>query len=163
MKTSTIFALLFGLVSATQLAKRSCSTQCVEKVVQVGGCDANDFSCSCSRPGMIKQLQPCLEFACDTTALEDAKVAFVQKCQAAGVQVQFGEDHVTPGHHEMIRRDSVEEAGADSSERGTGTRARASATSGSPRPAQYTGGGVPREVAGSMLGLFAAVAAAAAI
>lgn len=42
----------------------------MEKVVQASGCDANDFSCSCSKPGMIKQLQPCLEFACDATALE---------------------------------------------------------------------------------------------
>lgn len=89
MKTSTIVALFFGLVSATLLDKRSCSvsllpfptilpvantsarqSQCVEKVVQVSGCAANDFSCSCSKPGMIKQLQPCLEFACDSTALE---------------------------------------------------------------------------------------------
>jgi hypothetical protein len=90
MKTSTIFALFAALVSATELDKRSCSVsslrllaprmkeheinvqqaQCVEKVVQASGCDANDFSCSCSKPGMIKQLQPCLEFACGATALD---------------------------------------------------------------------------------------------
>lgn len=45
-------------------------TQCVEKVIQTNGCETNDFSCSCSQPGMIKQLQPCLEFSCGTTALE---------------------------------------------------------------------------------------------
>lgn len=45
-------------------------SQCVEKVVQATGCEANDLTCSCLKPGMIKQLQPCLEFACETTALE---------------------------------------------------------------------------------------------
>ncbi|TID21764.1 hypothetical protein E6O75_ATG05159 [Venturia nashicola] len=157
MKTSTIIGLFVGLVSASQLGKRSCSTQCVEKVVQASGCDANDVSCSCSKPGMIKQLQPCLEFACGTTALDAAKVAFVQKCQAAGVHVEFGEDHVPPGHHEMVRRDSVAD---DASSAG----ARASRTTGGGRQAaRLNGAATSREFAGSMLGLVAAVAAAAAI
>lgn len=59
----------------------------------------------------------------------------MQKCQAAGVQVQFGEDHVPPGHHEVVRR----------------------------LAAPSKGGAVSRDVAGSMLGLVAAVAAAAAL
>lgn len=92
-----------------------------------------------------------------------AKVAFVHKCQAAGVQVEFGEDHVVPGHHEMIRRDSVEEASPAGGARGARARASASATTGGPMPAQFTGAAVTRDLAGSMLGLVAAVAAAAAI
>lgn len=90
-----------------------------------------------------------------------AKVSFVQKCQAAGVQVQFGDDHVTPGHHEMVRRDSVAKAAPSGG--GRGSRARASATTGGPQPAKFTGAAAPRDVAGSMLGLVAAVAAAAVI
>lgn len=89
----------------------------------------------------------------------DAKVSFAQKCQAAGVKVQFGEDHVT--HHEMARRDSA--PGVKASGGGKGTRARASATTGGPKPAMFTGAATPRDIAGSMLGLVAAVAAAAAI
>lgn len=69
----------------------------------------------------------------------------------------FGEDHVT--HHEMARRDSVAKASGG----GTGTRARASATTGGPKPAKFTGAAAPRDIVGSMLGLVAAVAAAAAI
>ncbi|KAE9973098.1 hypothetical protein EG328_004608, partial [Venturia inaequalis] len=160
MKTSTIIALFFGLVSATQLSKRSCSTQCVEKVIQTNGCETNDFSCSCSQPGMIKQLQPCLEFSCGTTALEAAKVAFVQRCQAAGVHVEFGEDHVPPGHHEMVRRASAAKAAPSGAGTET-TEARATATTGGLRPAEFTGAAAPRDLAASMLGLVAAVAAAA--
>lgn len=89
-----------------------------------------------------------------------AKVSFVQKCQAAGVHVEFGEDHLPAGHHEMLRRDSV----APPSERGTGTRgaraASATTTEGA-KPAYFTGAAAPRDVTGSMLGLVAAVAAAA--
>jgi len=55
-------------------------------------------------------------------------------------------------------------AKADSSSaRASGARASASATSRGVKPAAYTGAAVPREVAGSMLGFVAAVAAAAAI
>jgi hypothetical protein len=59
----------------------------------------------------------------------------------------------------MARRDSVAKASGG----GTGTRARASATTGGPKPAKFTGAAAPRDIAGSMLGLVAAVAAAAAI
>lgn len=59
----------------------------------------------------------------------------------------------------MVRRDSVAKASGG----GTGTRARASATTGGPKPAKFTGAAAPRDIAGSMLGLVAAVAAAAAI
>jgi len=63
----------------------------------------------------------------------------------------WGEDHVT--HHEMARRAQP-----------SGTRPRAAATTtGGAKPAKFTGAAAPRDVAGSMLGLVAAVAAAAAI
>jgi hypothetical protein len=80
----------------------------------------------------------------------DAKVSFQQKCQAAGVQIMWGEDHVT--HHEMARRAQP-----------SGTNPRAATTTGGAKPAKFTGAAAPRDVAGSMLGFVAAVAAAAAI
>jgi len=158
MKTSIIFTLFVAIVSAADLHKRSCSAQCVEKVVQASGCAKNDLSCSCSKPGLIKQLQPCLEFACGTAGtLDKAKVAFTQKCQAAGVEVRFADEKVQ--HWEMAKRSSPS---ATASGQGIGHKAAATTTRGA-KPAMYTGAASPRDVAGSMLGLVAAVAAAAAI
>jgi hypothetical protein len=123
---------------------------------------------------------------------QGAKVAFTQECKAAGVKVNFVEpvvhvdmvrradgsgDSSDSSHAGMAGMAGMGSAAgaattatptvarpakADgSSARASG--ARASATSKGVKPASYTGAAVPREVAGSMLGFVAAVAAAAAI
>jgi len=207
MKTSAIIALLAAFASA-ELLKSSCSSQCVEKINAAGGCARNDFECLCAKPGLVRQLQPCLESACsEADELFRAKVAFTQECKAAGVKISFVEPAV---HLDMVRRadggssdpshagmagmagmgsgagsaaaapapassptptvarpvkaDSTGSAsGAYASSARVSGASRASATSKGIKPAAYTGAAAPRDIAGSMFGFVAAVAAAAAI
>jgi len=101
MKTSAIIALLAAFASA-ELLKSSCSSQCVEKINTAGGCARDDFACLCAKPGLMRQLQPCLESACsEADELFRAQVAFTQECKAAGVKLSFVEPAV---HLDMVRR-----------------------------------------------------------
>jgi len=191
MKTSTIIAILVACAAAADLKSSSCSATCVEKIVYADGCGREDFQCHCSKPGLIRQLQPCLQSACtDAGALEEAKAAFTQECKAAGVKVKFVSASVE--HFDMARRADSSSGSGDSNDgmshgsvgsatsavakpaKGTSTSTayrnvvsgHASVTGTRTRgvnPAVYTGAVAPREVAGSMLGFVAAVAAAAAI
>jgi len=202
MKTSAIIVLLAAIASAN-LLKSSCSSQCVKRINTADGCALNDFECLCAKPGLMRQLQPCLESACsEADELFRAKVAFTQECKAAGVKVSFVEPAV---HLDMVRRADGGSSTGDSSHAGmagmgsgagagsaapaaTATAtptvarpakadasgagyassarssgARASVTSKGIKPAAYTGAASPRDIAGSMFGFVAAVAAAAAI
>jgi hypothetical protein len=200
MKTSAVIALLTAFASA-ELLKSSCSSRCVEKIVSAGG--NSDFESLCASPGLMRQLQPCLESACSgDDELFRAKVAFTQECKVAGVKISFSEPAAP--HLDMVRRagggnnQGDHPAGMDmsgmsgmsgmdggaatatptvarpagtgaakaSGARASGAKASgayASATSKGVKPAVYTAAAAPRDIAGSMIGFAAAVAAAAAI
>jgi hypothetical protein len=193
----------------------------VAKIVSAGG--NSDFESLCTSPGLMRQLQPCLESACSgddelfrkylvtelmktliSNNITGAKVAFTQECKAAGVKISFTEPAAP--HLDMVRRagggnnQGDHPAGMDmsgmssmagmdggagaatatptvarpagtgaakaSGARASGARtsgAYASATSKGVKPAVYTAAAAPRDVAGSMIGFAAAVAAVAAI
>ncbi|KAF2428857.1 hypothetical protein EJ08DRAFT_698874 [Tothia fuscella] len=183
MKVSTIVVFLAAFASA-RLSETSCASQCVNRLAD--GCDADDFACRCAKPGLVKQLLPCLQSACSSgSALngkpclflherskinshQEAKAAFSLECKAAGVKVNFASE--APTCVDMVRREDASPTAAVRAKGTGGTRASGARASGAyptgtakgVKPAAYTGAAVPREVTGGLLG-FAAFAAAAAL
>jgi len=81
----------------------------------------------------------------------------------AGAESAAAAGTATPTVARPAKADASPSGARTSGARASGARVSASATSKGVKPASFTGAAVPREIAGSMFGFVAAVAAAAAI
>ncbi|KAL5366146.1 CFEM-domain-containing protein [Aspergillus floccosus] len=80
-----------GAIASAQLSNiPQCSLKCLTSALGADGCsELTDFACHCQKPGLVEQVVPCVQQACDVTDQQAVSKVVASLCSGAGHPVSI--------------------------------------------------------------------------